>query len=61
MPGFFFPDKVVLVKGDTAPSLYWRKEKVEKFIYGDANLMRGENVLVYQVTWIKPYNLGQNI
>ena len=39
---------IVLVKGDSAPRLSWRKETVEKLIYGDDNLVRGADVRVYQ-------------
>ena len=38
---------IVLLKGDSAPRLSWRKGKVEKLIYGD-NLVRGADVHVYK-------------
>ena len=36
------------MKGDSAPRLSRRKEKVEKLIYGDDNSVRGADVRVYQ-------------
>ena len=39
---------IVLVKGDSVPRLSWRKETVEKLIYGDGNLVPGADVRVYQ-------------
>ena len=38
---------IVLEKGDSAPRLSWRKEKVEKLIYGGDNLVHGADVRVY--------------
>ena len=46
---------IVLVKGDSASRLSWRKEKVEKLIYGGDNLAHGADVRVYQD------NLGKTI
>ena len=41
-------NNIVLMKGDSAPCLSWRKGKVEKLVYGDDNLVRGADVRVYQ-------------
>ena len=46
---------IVLVKDDSAPRLFCRKENVEKLIYGDDNLVHGADVRVYQD------NLGKTI
>ena len=47
-------NNIISVKSDSAPSLSWRKGKVEKLIHGDDNLVRGADVRVYQD------NLGKN-
>ena len=41
-------NNIISVKSDSAPSLSWRKGKVEKIIHGDDNLVRGADVRVYQ-------------
>ena len=48
-------NNIISVKSDSAPSLSWRKGKVEKIIHGDDNLVRGADVRVYQD------NLGKTI